>query len=76
MIHKCGKHLSECVCDDVTETLRDLAKGEFVYVGNIIDARIRDGLSKREDFNGVNIYAPYDGPISPPYPKRSTKETT
>lgn len=68
---QCEKHLSECTCATVTESLIAFAKSDHIYVGNIIDARIRDGLSKREDFDGVNIYHPYDQAISPPYPRRT-----
>lgn len=69
MIHKCGSHLSECTCPEVLESLRFFAASDYVYIGNIIDARIRDGLNTREDFDGVNIYHPYDKAISAPYEK-------
>lgn len=69
MIHECGSHLSECKCPSATESLRKLAASDYVYVGNIIDARIRDGLNAREDFDGVNPYHPYEVPISAPYEK-------
>lgn len=58
------------MCPGVTETLRKLAESDYIYVGNIIDARIRDGLSTEADFDGINIYHPYEHAISPPYPKR------
>lgn len=69
MFHKCGKHLSACVCPDVTETLRNFINSDVPYVGNIIEARIRDGISKPEDFEGLNIHNPYPSAIAPPYPK-------
>lgn len=67
MTHACGRHLSECQCPDVLTTLRNLAGSDYVYVGNIIDARIRDGLNTREQFDGVDIYHPFDGPLGEPY---------
>lgn len=72
MTHKCGKHLSECVCPEITETLRDLANSDVIYIGNIIEARYRDGLSKPSDFEGINIHHPYQRPVAPPYPKKRT----
>jgi hypothetical protein len=60
----CKKHLSQCVCPDVTERLRKLIDSPHVYVGNIIEARIAAGLNSRDDFEG-NIHAPFAGPVRP-----------
>lgn len=73
MTHICGKHLSECVCPDVTESLRRLIASDHLYVGNIIEARYLSGLSKPEDFEGLNIHHPAPQAIAPPYPRSAAR---
>jgi hypothetical protein len=55
----CGQNIRDCICADVTENLRGLVNATHVFVGNIIEERIEKGLSKAEDFAGLNIWNPF-----------------
>lgn len=55
----CNTNLVLCCCADVTERLQRLIPSKFVYVGNIIEARIAAGLNKAEDFSG-DIHYPLE----------------
>lgn len=54
----CGRNLALCRCPDANDQLKALL-GRRVYVAEIIQDRIKAGLSTEADFAGVNVNSPW-----------------